>query len=103
MRRAEAARAMLHQPCRCGGEQGRDQLIGENAIARQQADRGEDREQADRLAIPYVDIGQGAVEQAVADEQIILLVDMDHRVAEIDRTHGERDHQQQRRDHALRR
>ena len=97
--RAQHPPAACHQPRRGGGEQRRDQLVGEDAIAGQQPDRGEDQEQADGLAVPQIDIGHGAVQHPVADEQIILLVDMDDRVAEIMRTQGDCPEQQQRERH----
>lgn len=61
----------------------RDKLIGQDAVAGQAAQRGEQQEQPDRLAVPDVDIGHGAAQHPVADQQIILLVDMDHRIAPI--------------------
>jgi hypothetical protein len=75
-------------------EQRRHELIGEDAVARQQPDRGIDREQADRLAVPHVDIRYRAVEHAIADQQVILLVDMDQRIAEVARANDDGDRQQ---------
>lgn len=80
-----------------GGEQARDQLIGDHAIAGQQPHRGIEQEQPDRLAIPDIEIGCRAVQDAVADQQIILLVDMDDRIAEIPGAQGKRDDREHRR------
>lgn len=62
-------------------ERGGD-LVHQDAVAADAADGSEDQEQPDRLAIEDVDERPCAVQQAIADQQIELLVAMDHRVAE---------------------
>ena len=71
------------QPGGRRSEQRRGPLIGEDAVARQQPHAFEQQEQPQRLAIPEIDIRQRPAQHPVADQQIILLVDMNHRVAEV--------------------
>jgi hypothetical protein len=77
-------------PCgQCGEDRG-DDLIGEDAVTAEGADRGIDQEQAERLAIPEVDEGQAeAMPEPIADQQIELLVDLDDRIAELPSPDGE--------------
>ena len=54
----------------------------------------EEREQAGRLAIPQIRIGQGPVEPAQADQRIELLIIIRRRIAEPDRSSRD-DHERQ--------
>lgn len=63
-------------------EQPRDQLILLDPATAQSGDGGVDQEQADRLSVPDIDIGQLAMVDRLADQQIILVVDVEQRIAE---------------------
>ncbi|EPE62587.1 hypothetical protein L479_00991 [Exiguobacterium sp. S17] len=95
----EAPRHLLHAISGGDDEAGRDQLIGQEPVAPPcgpQSPRSRiEQEQPDRLAIEDIDIGQRAVEHPVADQQIELLVEPDHRIAETLRARGERDERQE--------
>ena len=55
------------------------------------------QEQADRLAIPDVDEGHGALQHPLADQPVELLIELDDRIAEGLRTHEQGQQQQQQR------
>jgi hypothetical protein len=57
-------------------------LILHHAQSAQQPDRRIEDEQAHRLAVPDVHIGHRAMQHPVADQQIELLVDVQHGIAE---------------------
>jgi hypothetical protein len=57
-------------------------LILHHAQSAQQPDRRIEDEQAHRLAVPDVHIGDRAMQHPVADQQIELLVDVQHGIAE---------------------
>ena len=94
--RRGAAREEMHQGRSRPRAQRRGELIGDDGTAAEHSCRGIDQEQADRLAVPQIDIGQQAVPQPVADQQIELLVIIDRRIAEPRPADRERRCQQQR-------
>jgi hypothetical protein len=77
-------------------EQGCRHLIDDDAIRRDQPEPREQQEEAVRLAVPKVDERHRAVQHPVADQQIPLLVDIKHRIAEIPAAQQQRQHQHRR-------